>query len=310
MTHLYQHPRFQAHQTGQHPESPLRLATIARTLAANGLADRCTQPAIRRAAVEEVTRLHTPRYVTEVAEFAAAGGGRIEADTVVSADSYDVALQAVGTAISAVDVVLSGHDRTALCLLRPPGHHALADGAMGFCLFNNVALAAEHALRVHDLERVLIIDWDVHHGNGTQDVFYQRDDVHFFSSHRYPFYPGSGTAHETGSGAGLGATWNLPIEYGTPREQFLTRFEQMLADAAARCQPQLILLSAGFDAHRLDPIGSLDLETEDYRRLTRSVLAIARQYANGRLVSLLEGGYHVQALADSVSVHLEELLNA
>lgn len=310
MTLLYQNPLFQRHKTGAHPESPARLAAITRRLEELKLVERCQPGALRAASVEELARVHTVEHVTRVAEFAEAGGGRIEADTVVSADSYQVALQAAGTACDAVDAVLTGRERTALCLVRPPGHHAVADGPMGFCLFNNVAVAAAHAIAVHDLERVLIIDWDVHHGNGTQDLFYDRDDVWFFSSHRSPFYPGTGAAEETGTGRGLGATWNLPLQFGVARREFLTRFERMLQDAAERCQPQLVLLSAGFDAHHADPIGSLGLECEDFATLSQQVLKVARDYCGGRLVSLLEGGYDTTALADCVALHLEQLIAA
>ncbi|MDZ4686677.1 MAG: histone deacetylase [Planctomycetaceae bacterium] len=310
MTLLYRDPRFQRHLTGQHPESPARLVAIDRRLDERGLAARCQTGTPRPALVDELTRLHSGEYVASVRQFAEAGGGRIESDTAVSPESYEVARLAAGTLLSAVDSVLTGVDTNALCLARPPGHHALPHRAMGFCLFNNVALAAEHALRAHDLERVLIVDWDVHHGNGTQDVFYNRDDITFFSSHRYPFYPGSGAEDETGTGRGLGSTFNLPLAFGTPRREFLMRFERRLLDAAAKCQPQLVLISAGFDAHRLDPIGSLGLETEDYVALTKLLVGVAREHCQGKLVSVLEGGYHVDALADSVAVHLETLLTA
>ena len=175
---------------------------------------------------------------------------------------------------------------------------------MGFCLFNNAAVAARQATFRHKLSRVLIVDWDVHHGNGTQDIFYDDAEVYFLSAHRFPFYPGSGTREETGTGKGLGTVFNLPVEYGTPRQQYLAEFEQLLADSAKKCQPELVIISAGFDAHRLDPIGSLDLETEDFATLTKLVLDVADGYCNGRCVSLLEGGYNVQALAESVEQHL------
>ncbi|HET6425040.1 MAG TPA: histone deacetylase, partial [Planctomycetaceae bacterium] len=263
---------------------------------------------IRKATREELARLHGGAYVDEVRELATGGGGRIENDTVVSPESFDIACHAAGTAMAAVDAVLTGTDSTALVLARPPGHHALPNSAMGFCLFNNVALAAEHALRVHDLDRVLIVDWDVHHGNGTQDVFYHREDVTFFSAHRSPFYPGTGSVDETGSGRGLGHTFNLPVRFGITRREYLARFEQSLRDAAAKCSPQLVLISAGFDAHQRDPIGSLGLDTEDFGTLTTLLQSIANEYCGGRLVSLLEGGYDVEALADSVALHLETLL--
>lgn len=310
MTILYRDPLFQKHLTGPHPESPARLAAIDRRLVQRGLAARCTPGEIRTATREEIVRLHDTEHYDRVRLFAQNGGGRVEADTVVCPDSFDVATYAAGTALGAVDAVLSGQDKTALCLVRPPGHHALPRGPMGFCLFNNVALAAEHALRVHDLERVLIVDWDVHHGNGTQDVFYNREDVTFFSAHRFPFYPGSGDDDETGTGRGLGYTFNLPLAFGGSRREYLMRFEQMLRDAAAKCRPQLVLISAGFDAHRLDPIGSLGLETEDFRALTEMLQGTANEYCGGRLVSLLEGGYDVEALADCVAIHLETLLES
>jgi acetoin utilization deacetylase AcuC-like enzyme len=308
MTILFHDATFQRHLTGRHPESPERLMAITRRLETSGLLEKCRRGVIRAATVDELARIQDRGYVEQVAAWAQGGGGRVESDTVMSPASYEVACQAAGSAIAAVDAVLGGVDSTALCLARPPGHHALHAAPMGFCLFNNVAVAAEHALRVHDLSRVLIVDWDVHHGNGTQDLFYDRDDVWFFSAHRYPFYPGSGAADETGSGRGQGATWNLPVEFGTSRKDYLTRFERLLRDAAARCRPQLILLSAGFDAHRADPIGSLGLETEDFATLTEQLRAVSREYCQGRLVSLLEGGYHVDLLAESVEAHLRTLL--
>ncbi len=309
MTLLYGDPLFLEHQTGRHPERPERLQAIWKHLDETGLSGRCRRGETRLATVAEIARLHGADYIDHVRKFCEDPAGRIEGDTAVSRRSYDVALLAAGTALAATDAVLKGDDQTALCLVRPPGHHALPDGAMGFCLFNNAALAAEHALRTHKLNRVLIVDWDVHHGNGTQDVFYERDDVWFFSSHRFPFYPGTGAANETGAGLGLGATFNLPVQYGTPRKEFLTRFETMLNDAATRCKPELIVLSAGFDAHKDDPIGSLDLETEDYAALTKMVHAAAKTHCRGRLVSVLEGGYDLDALAASVGTHLETLLD-
>ncbi len=309
MTWLTRDSLFQRHFTGAHPESPARLAAIERRLTERKLVERCQPGTIRRATREELARVHDVGYLDRLTAFSAAGGGRIEADTVVGPESLIVAEQAVGAALDAVDAVLSGREPNALCLVRPPGHHALAEGPMGFCLFSNVALAAEHALRVHDLERVLIVDWDVHHGNGTQDIFYRRPDVTFFSAHRFPFYPGSGSSDETGTGPGLGHTFNLPVEFGTSRRIYLDAFTRQLEAATRAARPQLILLSAGFDAHRLDPIGSLGLETEDFATLTKIVRDVAHATCGGRLVSLLEGGYNVEALADSVALHLEGLLD-
>lgn len=308
MTLLYGDPLFLEHETGQHPEQPQRLRAIWKHLDQAGVSGRCRRGETRLATPAEISRLHDPAYINRLRVFCDQEPGRIEADTVVSRRSYDVALLAAGTVLNAVDDVMQGVDQTALCLVRPPGHHALPHHAMGFCLFNNIALAAEHARRVHRLNRVLIVDWDVHHGNGTQDMFYDRDDVWFFSAHRFPFYPGSGDADETGQGKGLGATFNLPVKFGTSRKEYLERFGTMLNDAAARCQPELLLLSAGFDAHEDDPIGSLGLETEDFAALTALVQHAANTHCRGRLVSVLEGGYDLEALAASVGVHLEVLL--
>jgi acetoin utilization deacetylase AcuC-like enzyme len=248
--------------------------------------------------------------VEQVAELAAAGGGRLDPDTVVSGRSDEVALHAAGAAVEAVDHVLSGHHTRALGLVRPPGHHAGHARAMGFCLFNNIAIAAAHARAAHDVERVLIVDWDVHHGNGTQDIFYGDGQVGFYSAHRSPFYPGTGAASETGGGAGLGKTFNLPLQFGIGRKDYREAFANVLSDALARCRPELILVSAGFDAHRADPIGSLGLETDDFAALTKLLVDAADQSCGGRLVSLLEGGYDLAALAESVAAHLETLLAA
>jgi acetoin utilization deacetylase AcuC-like enzyme len=179
---------------------------------------------------------------------------------------------------------------------------------MGFCLFNNIALAADHAIKQHKLERVLVIDWDVHHGNGTQDIFYERGDVWFLSAHRSPFYPGTGKKEETGSEKGLGTKFNLPVAFGTSRKDYLAQFESLLNDAAGKCKPQLILISAGFDAHAEDPIGSLGLQTEDFETLTKLVKQVANTHCQGKLVSCLEGGYNIQRLAESVACHLKTLL--
>jgi len=181
---------------------------------------------------------------------------------------------------------------------------------MGFCLFNNVAIAAEHARHKHHLERVLIVDWDVHHGNGTQDTFYESSQVCFFSAHRFPFYPGTGAADETGKGDGLGATFNLPVRFGTPRREYLAAFASTFERALARCKPELILISAGFDAHAADPIGSLGLETEDFHDLTRLLVEAAAQNCGGRIVSVLEGGYNIHALAECVECHMQALVPA
>ncbi len=298
---------FTEHETGRHPENADRLRVVYERLQAASLVDGVPTGKVQPAAEERVVRVHSRRLVERVRSLASQGGGRIEADTVVSPESYRVALCAVQAACEAVDRVLTGDADRALCLVRPPGHHATRDRAMGFCLFNNVACAAAHALAEHGLERVLIVDWDVHHGNGTQAIFYDDPRVVFFSVHRYPFYPGTGREKEIGTGPGLGTTFNLPLPFGTPREEYRRKFRQVLRDAARRCKPELVLVSAGFDAHTADPIGSLGLEAEDYTELTKYVLEVAEQYCNGRVVSVLEGGYHLEGLANSVECHARAL---
>ncbi len=312
MTVLYTDPVFLEHDTGPHPETAQRLSTIWQVLDESGLRGRCTPGTFQPLDPAALRSVHAPAVVERVRHMAEAGGGHLDADTVVSPASYQVGLAAAGACVAAVDAVLSGADRTALCLVRPPGHHATPTHSMGFCLFNNIALAARHARRQHGLNRVLIVDWDVHHGNGTQDIFYDDPSVFFLSIHRYGhgFYPGTGAADETGTGSGLGTTQNVPVRFGTPRGEYQDRFTRALELAADKMKPELVMVSAGFDAHRLDPIGSLGLETEDFAELTGKVLEVARVHAGGRLVSCLEGGYHWQATAESVRAHLEGLLAA
>ncbi len=310
MTLLYTDPIFLEHDTGRHPENASRLVAIGQKLDESGLASRCRQPECVPLAETDIFELHDRSMMERVRQLTTHGGGHIDGDTVVSPRSLDAALVAAGTCVAATKSVLSGEDRRALCLVRPPGHHATPHRIMGFCLFNNIALAADHARKRHGLTKILVIDWDVHHGNGTQDIFYSDGDVFFLSIHRYGFgfYPGTGAADETGTGEGLGRTKNMPIRYGTSRNDFHAAFRNALYDAADAIKPELVLVSAGFDAHAKDPIGSLGLETEDFTTLTKDVVEVANTHAGGRLVSCLEGGYNVGALAESVETHLKVLL--
>jgi acetoin utilization deacetylase AcuC-like enzyme len=309
VTLLYSDPRFLEHDPGPHPESPVRLEHITRLLDSSGLAARCARPSWEGAHDAALLRVHDADYLKTLAEVARRGGGRLDADTVASRESFDVARLAAGAACDAVRRVVAGEDRSALCLVRPPGHHALRNRAMGFCLLGNVAIAARAAIDQLQLDRVLVVDWDVHHGNGTQDMFYDDSRVAYFSIHRWPFYPGTGAADEVGCGDGLGFTKNLPVTFGTPRREYLTHFTNELECFAAKAKPQLVLISAGFDSHAADPIGSLGLETENFAELTRVVQAVADAYAGGRIVSVLEGGYNPPVLAECVGRHLENLLN-
>jgi len=308
MALLYSHSRFLDHDTGQHPERPERLRQVVRHLQRTGLDERCEKVAWTEISESRMALVHDPQYLAHLSQFAAQGGGRIEQDTLVSDASYEVARLAAGAACDAVERVVAGDHQQALCLSRPPGHHALRRGAMGFCLLNHVALAARVATAELEIDRVLIVDWDVHHGNGTQETFWKDEQVGFFSIHRWPFYPGTGAGDETGSGAGLGTIRNVPLEFGVSRESYLEHFAHELRHFADRIQPQLVLLSAGFDSHRDDPVGSLGLETEDFESLTRVVQEVAATHAAGRLVSVLEGGYNPGVLAGCVEVHLRTLL--
>jgi acetoin utilization deacetylase AcuC-like enzyme len=307
MTLLYYDPIFQTHATGDHPENARRLISVVRHLNFVGLDSSCKRPSWPPGTVDQVCLVHRRAYLDQVEKFAQQGGGYIEADTVVSAKSHEVAMMAVGAVCNAVQRVVGGEDLAAFCLVRPPGHHALPDQAMGFCLFNSVAIAARVAQQELGIERILIVDFDVHHGNGTQAIFWEDPNVAYFSMHRSPFYPGTGGADEIGAGPGRGTTLNLPTRFGTSRDEQLSLFESALTLFAAKVKPQLVLISAGFDAHKDDPIGSLGLETEDFAVLTRFVLNISQQHADGKVVSVLEGGYNPQALAECVAIHIEEL---
>jgi acetoin utilization deacetylase AcuC-like enzyme len=311
MTILYSDPLFLKHDTGAgHPERSDRLRAVTARLEKFGLAKMCTAGTYKPLTEEAVGKVHSAKEIVQIKQLAEHGGGHSDPDTVVCPDSFRVALAAAGACVAAVDAVLTGDDHHALCLVRPPGHHATPTKSMGFCLFNNIALAADHAKRKHKLSRILIVDWDVHHGNGTQDIFYEDPEVVFFSIHRYGhgFYPGTGAASETGRGKGLGHIINAPIRYGTSRKDYHDHFTKALEKAADKIKPELVLLSAGFDAHAKDPIGSLGLEVEDFVPMSKQVLEVAKTHAKGRVVSCLEGGYHLQALAESVQAHLEELL--
>jgi len=304
---LYHHDRYLQHLTGQHPESPVRLATSWTHLQDKKILEKWTIPSFEPATLDQIQMVHDREMIAKSRELAASGGGDLDADTVVSADSFQVALLAAGAAVDATRKVVRGEAPHAFCMIRPPGHHATTDTAMGFCLLNNIAIAAAVAVRELEVPKVLIVDWDVHHGNGTQDIFWRDENVAFFSMHRYPFYPGSGDRDAVGEGPGKGTTWNMPVSYGSDRMTTLTTFENQLQRFAERVKPGLVMISAGFDAHKDDPVGDLGLETEDFATLTNIVQEVANTWCGGRIVSMLEGGYNPPRLADSIEVHLREL---
>ncbi len=309
MTLVFSDPLFERHQTGFHPECAARVQGAARYLDGLPWFSQLARGRITAATEELIVRTHSQHLIDQARTLAAGGGGYLDADTYLSPASFDVALHAAGTAMHAVDQVLraGAEHREAFCLMRPPGHHATAQLSMGFCVFNNIAIAAHYARDVYGLQRILIVDFDVHHGNGTQDIFYEDAGVYFFSIHRFPFYPGSGTADETGRGRGLGTTLNIPLSMGTSRQLYREAFQRGLDTAVERCRPELILISAGFDAHKDDPVGSLGLEIEDYDFMTRSIKQAAASVCDGRIVSCLEGGYNLEVLPLLVAAHLEAL---
>ncbi len=305
MVMLFTDPRMLDHVPGRgHPDRPERLEAVLRHLKRTGLMFTCPSGKVRPATDEELRRVHSAAYLDRVRSYADRGGGHIEADTWLSSGSDLAARLAAGAAIEAVSAVVGGETARAFCAVRPPGHHARPSDAMGFCLYGNVAVAAMDAVTRLGVNRVLVVDFDVHHGNGTQEVFYADPRVAFFSIHRYPFYPGSGAADETGTGPGLGFTRNVPVHYGTSQQDYRGLFRRALERIADHARPDLILISAGFDAHAEDPVGDLGLEVEDFERLTRDVVEIAEVHTGGRIVSVMEGGYNTSILAGCVEAHL------
>jgi acetoin utilization deacetylase AcuC-like enzyme len=305
---LYTDKRMIEHRVpARHPERPERLQAILRHLERTGYVHTCPSGRVREAAKEELLRVHKPEYLREIELLEGRGGGALDPDTWVFPHSMEAARLAAGAAIEAVSDVMGGPDRRAVCLVRPPGHHARPGDGMGFCIFGNVALAAAEALDRFRLNRVLIVDFDVHHGNGTQEIFYASDRVGFLSVHRYPFYPGTGSKDETGTGPGLGHTLNIPLPYGTPRAHYHAALSAGLHSLADRIKPELVLISAGFDAHAEDPVGDLGLEVDDFDKITREIVKVAEAHAQGRILSVLEGGYNIPILAACVAAHLHAL---
>jgi acetoin utilization deacetylase AcuC-like enzyme len=298
------------HQTGPgHPEKPQRLVAIVQRLKEGGLLPELATLKPSPASQDWLTTVHTPEYVERVRKSCEEGAQYMDSsDTPISAESYEVAVAAVGGVLSAVDAVVEGKVRNAFCAVRPPGHHALKDRAMGFCLFNNVAIAARYIQQKHKLQRALIVDWDVHHGNGTQEAFYDDPTVLYFSVHQYPFYPGTGSAEEKGRGKGLNYNVNVPLRAGSGDKDFERAFREKLIPAALDFRPDFVLISAGFDAHEDDPLGGMKVTAQGYGQLTRIVKELAEKSCKGRLVSVLEGGYSLEGMTESVEAHLKVLM--
>ena len=309
-TALLADPIYREHLKGrQHPERPERFVAVLQALQKAGLADRMLRVESRAATEEELLLCHTREYLRVAKQDVESGWHFLSTgDTDITPNSWDVASRAVGGVLNAVDTVMSGQARNAFCAVRPPGHHANAGRGMGFCLFNNVAIAARHAQRKHGVGRVMIVDWDVHHGNGTQDIFYADPSVVFFSTHQWPLYPGTGRADETGTGKAEGTTINVPLPAGSGRREILGAVENLLLPAAERFRPELLLISAGFDSRIGDLLGRFTLTDHDFADLTRVVMGIADRHAGGRVVSMLEGGYTLEGLASAAVAHVESLV--
>ena len=307
-TLLYTHPSCIEHDPGQyHPETPARLKAVLEALAGSDFAALGRREA-PEAAVDDLTRVHPPRFVERLlAAVPQSGHVGIDADTVMSPASGRAALHAAGAVTAAVDAVIAGEAVNAFCAVRPPGHHAEPNRAMGFCLFNNVAVGALRAKHVHGLGRVAVVDFDVHHGNGTQARFWDDGDLFYGSTHQSPLYPGTGSGGETGA---AGNIVNVPLPPMSGSAQFRQGMERILLPALDAFQPDMVMISAGFDAHRSDPLAQLLLEEADYTWATEQLLDIARRHAGGRVVSTLEGGYDLTALGASAAAHVRALMSA
>ena len=287
-----------------HPERPARWDAAVRGLGDHAL----TEVLAREATREELTLCHTPGYIDIVHRDVKSGSETLSTgDTDISARSLEVALRAAGTCLNAVDLIMEGRADNAFCIVRPPGHHASSDRGMGFCLFNNIAITARYAQKTHGAERVLIADWDVHHGNGTQDIFYNDPSVFFFSTHQAPWYPGTGSAREHGENKAEGTTMNRPFAAGSGREEILGAFHRDLLPAMEEYRPDIVLISAGFDSRLNDPLGQFTLTDDDFAELTSLLQEVADKFSNGRLVSVLEGGYSLEGLTRAVAAHAKAL---
>ena len=308
--HLLYDETFLGHDTGAvHFETFQRLKCVIAALDEDPeITQRLHRVTPRPATMQDLQRCHSEEMIRDIRTFIDHGGTHLDTDTPVGEDSFDVACLAAGAAVTAVDTVMAESGGRAFVLSRPPGHHATPYKPMGFCLFNNAAIAARYAQAVHGIETVLIVDWDVHHGNGTQDIFWTDDSVFFFSTHQSPHYPGTGAREDIGEGKGSGFTLNIPLRAGTAAGAHRQAFSDALKEIENRFHPGLVIVSAGFDSHRGDPLGGLMLEDADFAEMTKDVLRIAEKHSTGRVVSILEGGYNLDLLGASVRSHLSALL--
>jgi acetoin utilization deacetylase AcuC-like enzyme len=311
-TALLADARCREHLVGvEHPERPERFDAVMDGLRKARVLERLLQLEHRSATLEELLLCHTREYLSIAKHDVEAGYHQLTTgDTDITPNSWEIALRAAGGVLNAVDAVVTGKARNAFCAVRPPGHHATPSRGMGFCLLNNIAIGARYAQRKHGLARVLIVDWDVHHGNGTQDIYYSDPTVFFFSTHQWPLYPGTGRADETGAGPGKGTKMNFPFPAGSGRKEILGAVENALMPAADRFRPDLLMISAGFDSRVDDLLGGFKLTDRDFTDLTRRVMEMAAKHAGGRVVSVLEGGYNLSGLASAAAAHVEALVQA
>lgn len=305
-TGIVYHPLFLAHDTGGHPERKERLTEALESIRSAGLDVDCITP--KPARVDQVATIHGRRYIDQVRAICEQGGGYLDMDTVLSAKSYDAALMAAGAAITAVDAVMDGFD-SAFALVRPPGHHAMPSRGMGFCIFNNVAIAAKHA-QARGLKKVLIVDWDVHHGNGTNAIFYSDKSVLYFSTHQFPHYPGTGRATEVGADGAEGTKVNVPMPSGTGDEGYLMVYREILKPIALEFSPDIVLVSAGHDPHKKDPLGGMSLTAAGFGAIAGVVKEIADECCRGRLAATLEGGYNLEAQAEAIVAEIKAFQGA
>lgn len=309
-TGLVYHPDYLKHDSGEdHPESAKRLSSLMAHLEKKPFWDKLKSIPPYPATVEWLETVHNPEYINLVEKMCKNGGGMLDPDTRVGKESFRIALLAAGGIMAAVDAVMSKKIHNAFCAVRPPGHHAEKGKGMGFCIFNNVAIGARYVQKKYGLKRVLIVDWDVHHGNGTQNIFLSDPSVYYFSIHQFPHYPGTGSEFEVGEGEGEGYTFNMPMCAGSGDLEYIEAFENIFYPLASKFSPEFIFISAGFDAHEQDPLAMINLSEKGYGRMTRVITRLASEHSHGHLVSVLEGGYNIKSLSASVEKHILALMD-
>jgi len=302
---------FSKHETGEfHPENPKRLTAIYNKLKSSGIFKNVIKLKSERIKYESLKRVHDPLYIEKVEvecmrEYPLLSTG----DTNICSSSNDVALHAAGGVLKTLDMILNSEINRGFCSVRPPGHHASADIGMGFCIYNNIALAAEHAKSNYNIEKIMVIDFDVHHGNGTQDIFYEDNSVFFISTHQHPLYPGTGSSSEKGKGRGKGFTINVPMKKGTGNDDVISVFNEIIMPAAKKFRPELTLISAGFDSRKDDPLGGFLIDDDGFRELTKMIIELSEYSGSGKILSILEGGYNHDGLSSAVLSHMEELIS-